>query len=61
MGTKLLINTGDSAMAPARFGIIPKRACTSRSEGLEASGADSIVYTGNLSIEVTSILSMDGI
>ena len=35
--------TGDVAIAPARFGIMPNRACTSRNADFEASGAESIV------------------
>jgi hypothetical protein len=51
MGTKLLISTGDAAIAPARFGIAPNLACTSRNDDLEASGADSIVYTEKFVME----------
>ena len=38
--------TGDVAIAAARLGIMPNRASASRSEGFEASGAVSSVWTG---------------
>jgi hypothetical protein len=38
-----LIRTGEVAIAPAMFGIMPKAACNCCSAGLERSGADSIV------------------
>ena len=37
--TRLLISTGDVAIAPAMLGMIPKAACRSCSAGFEASGA----------------------
>ena len=41
--TRLLISTGEVAMAPMMFGIMPKADCNCCSAGFERSGADLIV------------------
>src|ERR1700722_19429218 len=48
--TRLLINTGEVAMAPATFGIMPNAPWSACSAGLDFSGAASIVRTGKLCI-----------
>jgi hypothetical protein len=45
--TRLLISTGDVDMEPRIFGIMPKMACNCTKTGLERSGAESMVLTGN--------------
>src|SRR5271166_183255 len=41
--TRLSMRTGEVAIAPATFGIMPKADCNCCSAGFERSGADSIV------------------
>jgi hypothetical protein len=45
-------HTGDVAMAPARLRIVPNLVCTSRSADLEASRAESNVWTGKRSMSL---------